>query len=173
MSRGGLYDVDGENPSTIAVTAMASTTMTGLLFVWARRRYPAAPTSRKIISATALLTDAIADRSTTLATISTRPAVINSPAWRPWRESLPKISGNSPTLVSIPVRLPDAYRVALVARAVASSGDRHDGEPGVSERGARGFRDRGLAVPDDLGGGERAKDPERDEDVGRSGMPRA
>jgi hypothetical protein len=69
-----------KNPSTIATTAIASATMTGLLFVSLRRRQPARPTSRNTMSETALPTEAIADRSTTLAMIRTRPAVINSPA---------------------------------------------------------------------------------------------
>ena len=97
-----------KKPSTTAVTAIASRTIAGLLPVSARRRQPAAPTSRKIISATALPTDAIAERSTRFATSSTRPAVIRSPACAPSARFTPKNGGKSRSCASMPVRLTDA-----------------------------------------------------------------
>ena len=72
-------------------------------------------------SATALPTDAIADRSTRLATTSTSAAVMYSPARVPRRDSRPKNDGKSPWLASMAVRFDEAYRVAFVELAVASS----------------------------------------------------
>ena len=62
-----------KNASTVAVTASARMMIAGLLPVSFRRRQPAMPTRRKMISATALPTEAIAERSTRLATTRTAP----------------------------------------------------------------------------------------------------
>ena len=44
-------------------------------------------------------------------------------------------------------------------------GDRHDREPGVTERRPRRLGDRGLAVADHLGDGQRPEDADRDQHV--------
>src|SRR4051794_28078918 len=75
-----------KNASTVAVIRSAMTMIAGLLPVSLRRRQPAMPTSRKMTRATALPTEAIAERSTRLATIRTAAAVMSSPAWRPRRD---------------------------------------------------------------------------------------
>ena len=78
---GALRSVStAKNASTTAVTVIAASTIAALAPISCRRRYPAMPTSRKITSEQALPTDAIAERSTMLATASTSPLVISSPA---------------------------------------------------------------------------------------------
>ena len=133
-----------------------------------RSRYAARPTSRKMTSEQALPTEAIAERSTRLATTSTSAAVISSPACAPSREPRPKKGGNCPRLGEH--RRQAARRVegrVHRRRGREQGGDRHHREAGVSERRSRGLGDRGLAVADRLVDGERPEDAERDEDVER------
>ena len=66
------------------------------------------------ISEHALPTDAIADRSTKLATTSTRTAVTSSPPCWPSRDARPKIGGNCRISASIVRQAADAKRVPFV-----------------------------------------------------------
>ena len=114
----------------------------------------------------ALPTDAIAERSTRLATTSTIAAVIKSPACGPRREPRPKNGGNWPDLRKH--RGQPARRVegrVHRRRGRQQGRDRHHREPCVAERWPRGLGDRGLAVADHLGDRQRPEHAERDQDV--------
>ena len=71
----------------------------------------------------------------------------------------------------MPVRFDEAYSVAFVELAVASSAAIAITVKPAS--GARGFGGRGVAVSDDFGDRERSEDPERDQHVDRRGRPSA
>src|SRR5262249_42710541 len=93
---------------------------TELLPVSRRRRQPAAPTSRNTSKETALPTDAIAERSTKLATSSTSTAEMSSPACGPSRDFDPKEAGNSPASASQSATFAEAQRLAFAPPGVES-----------------------------------------------------
>ena len=97
-----------KKPSTIAVTAIASTTSAGLLRVSARRRQPASADQEEDHQR-----DGAADGGDRREVDEVRdeqhePGVISSPACSPRRDFAPKKAGKSRSCASIEVRLPEA-----------------------------------------------------------------
>src|SRR6185503_11283626 len=107
-----------KNASTTSVTTTPTRMSHACAPVSRRNRYPATPMRTKIASEHALPTEAIAERSTVLATTSTTAALIRTPLFAPSREAGPKNGGNWPTPDSIRVRPAEAYSVATTDPAM-------------------------------------------------------